>query len=179
MKKTIFISGVHGVGKTYYSNIIINRYQNFERITASSLIKRDLEIVDGVKRVSNIDDNQKIMIKNFLLERESNNANFLFDGHFVLVDTKGHINDIDENVFKQLNLDEIILFTDKVETIYERLKNRDSTSDLDIIQLENIQAREKLVAEKISKILEIPLNIITLYNKNEIVEELINIVSKY
>ena len=91
MKDTIFIAGVHGVGKTYYTNILVNKYKCFNRVSASSLIKEDIDISDSTKQVSDIEYNQKVMIKNFLKLRENTESIFLFDGHFVLIDEQKKI----------------------------------------------------------------------------------------
>lgn len=181
MKKTIFIAGVHGVGKTYYTTLLTSKNNKFERITASTLIRKEKDFENNTKQVQDIDDNQRILINNFLLARDKSDKIFLFDGHFVLTDKNGKVNDIGSYVFESLRLDEIILFIDDIQTIYSRLKDRDKISDLDINILAEIQDREVLAATKIQKILKIPLNIIDLKNKDEnaVLKELEQIIQKY
>lgn len=179
-KKTIFVTGVHGVGKTYFITNIIKKYTNFERISASSLIKKDIQISETDKRVKDIKHNQNIMIKKFLTIRENSDSVFLFDGHFVLVDSNGEIHDINMEVFKSLNLNEIIIFTDNIENIYTRLKNRDSDC-MERLKLSKLQDREIKAARNIQKYLKIPLNIIELNGKNddEITQQLEKILYKH
>lgn len=181
MKDTIFIAGVHGVGKTYYTSLLTDKYRSFERISASSLIREDESISDVNKQVKDIEYNQKVMVKNFLKIREVSNSVFLFDGHFVLVNEDGKICDISIDVFKPLAFSEIILFIDNVKGIYSRLKTRDINSDLNISQLSKMQDQEVLVAKNISEKLSVPLHIINLENQREedILIQLDRILTKY
>ena len=102
MKNTIFISGVHGVGKTYYTNLLVDKYKKFERISASSLIKEDIDMANENKQVEDIVYNQRIMIKNFTKLRNNSESLLLFDGHFVLIDKNEMICDINIDVFRSL-----------------------------------------------------------------------------
>jgi adenylate kinase len=181
MKDTIFIAGVHGVGKTYYTNILVNKYKCFNRVSASSLIKYDVDVSKTTKKVIDIDYNQNVMIRNFLKLRDNTEAILLFDGHFVLIDNKNEICEISTDVFNSLNFNEIILFIDNIENIYNRLVKRDNNSDLNLLELSKMQEREILRAKFVSNLLNISLNIINLENKKdkEILINLENILVKY
>ncbi|MFY4767497.1 AAA family ATPase [Aliarcobacter butzleri] len=181
MKDTIFIAGIHGVGKTFYTTLLTEKSKSFKRISASSLIKEDESITDENKKVKDIEHNQRVMIKNFLKIREVSDLIFLFDGHFVLLNKDGNICDIGVEIFKPLSFNEIILFIDDVKDIYSRLKLRDSNNDLTVSQLSKMQDQEVLVAKNISKELDIPLHIINLKNqkKEDILIQLDEILTKY
>jgi adenylate kinase len=181
MRDTVFIAGVHGVGKTHYTNIIVNKYKCFNRVSASSLIKEDIDISDSTKQVSDIEYNQKVMIKNFLKLRENTESIFLFDGHFVLIDEQKKICEISVDVFNSLHFNEIILFIDNIKNIYNRLMTRDNNSDLNLSQLSKMQEQEILRAKVVSKQLNLSLHIINLENQNdkEVLINLENILIKY
>lgn len=167
MRDTVFIAGVHGVGKTHYTNIIVNKYKCFNRVSASSLIKEDIDISDSTKQVSDIEYNQKVMIKNFLKLRENTESIFLFDGHFVLIDEQKKICEISVDVFNSLHFNEIILFIDNIKNIYNRLMTRDNNSDLNLSQLSKMQEQEILRAKVVSKQLNLSLHIINLEEIND------------
>lgn len=168
MKNTIFIAGVHGIGKTYYCSRLSKMYKNVKHLTASSLIKMDSNNMSSKeKRVKSIDSNQQIMINNYSLLRQRDEDLFLFDGHFVLIDSTSKIVEIKVEVFKSLDLSAIILFIDDVQSIHNRLIHRDIESDLTIDILDEIQKNELTQAKRISQNLKIPLTIVNLKNEND------------
>lgn len=58
----IFISGVHGVGKGYFCNLV-NKELGIESYTASDLISKGKDIdFDSNKLVSDIEDNQLYLL---------------------------------------------------------------------------------------------------------------------
>ena len=107
----IFISGVHGVGKSYFCNLLKERL-GISAYTASQLItdaKQSGFSTD--KKVTDIDQNQL-----YLLEAVENLRNqgteFLLDGHFCLLNINGDITRIPEDTFTQLKPDAIVLLTE-------------------------------------------------------------------
>lgn len=178
MKDTILIAGIHGVGKTYYCSLI--KDEKFEHITASTLIKRKLNksINNTDKKVKSVDDNQKILIDSFCEIREEKETVFLFDGHFVLLDSKSNFQKIGIEVFKAFNLSKIILLVDDYNLIFSRLKNRDTDTKLTVEILKEMQELELEQAKEISKGLKIPLEILKL-QENQSEQKFVEILSKY
>lgn len=84
MKKIIFISGIHGVGKNYIANIL-KKYSKINVYSASDLIKKYSEMdTDINKKVFNIESNQQNLISsiNIFVKDEL----FILLGHFCLFD---------------------------------------------------------------------------------------------
>lgn len=105
--------------------------------------------------VSNIEDNQKLLVKgidNILRENQS----LILDGHFTLLNTDRKIKEIDVEVFKLLSIQGILLLQASPEEIYTRLMKRDGRSiDLDLIR--DYQIAEEKHAINVAKLLHIPI----------------------
>ena len=81
----IFISGIHGAGKTFFTEKVKERCE-ITTYTASKLIADFKKCVfDSNKRVDNIFDNQQILLA-ALKEMSTTDKEFLLDGHFCLLD---------------------------------------------------------------------------------------------
>ena len=82
----VFVSGVHGVGKSYFCGILKERL-NISSYTASSLISgRKKARFSTDKRVADIDVNQLYLLE-AVKELKDRNEEFLLDGHFCLLDS--------------------------------------------------------------------------------------------
>ena len=83
----IFISGVHGVGKSYFCNLV-KEATGIECYSASSLIKdRKKQGFPADKRVADIDENQLYLLV-AVDDLRSSLGEFLLDGHFCLLKTE-------------------------------------------------------------------------------------------
>ena len=150
----IFVSGIHGVGKTYFCNLVREKI-NIQSYSASQLIatKRN-KIFSADKLVSDIYDNQTLLVEAIkeLREREE----FILDGHFCLLNELGKITRIPSDTYTLLKPDVMILLTEQPEIIADRRFQRDGvyqeTSDISAFQEE-----EKKYAEEIAEKVGIPL----------------------
>lgn len=146
MSKTIFVAGIHGVGKTYLCESI--PHLNLHFASASSIIKTELTDLnwDQNKVVNGADRNQVALMLGLEKIRKANpNTDILLDGHFILRTPEGFLA-IDHSVFYSLNLDAILLVEDSPDKIAERISTRDSVdapTDLEeFLRLENDQAND-------------------------------------
>lgn len=144
--KTVFVAGVHGVGKSHLCTPQVDERTVFE--SASALIKAELASPNwGVdKIVKDVDSNQLALMQGFRKIKKINpGKNILLDGHFVLKGPSG-LQCIAFDVFKGLGLDEVILVTDSADAVRDRILSRDSlkiVDDLDeFMGLEEKRARE-------------------------------------
>ena len=86
----IFVSGIHGVGKTYFCNMVKDEL-GIKNYSASQLIagrRGKGFLVD--KFVSDIDDNQAILL-DAINELRQADEEFILDGHFCLSNEDGVI----------------------------------------------------------------------------------------
>lgn len=80
--KVFLFSGVHGVGKGFFLKKIKNNAQQYSIYSASSLIERYQPSTDaGYKKVSNVNNNQDVLIKAIKEEINCSISNFIIDGH--------------------------------------------------------------------------------------------------
>lgn len=150
----IFVSGIHGAGKTHFCNIVkkelgINSYSASQLIAA----KGNKEFTP-CKFVSDVDNNQKLLIK-AIDELRRDQKDFILDGHFCLLNNSGEITKIPYNTFELLKPDIIILLTEKADIIAERRFWRDGVKP-DVLQINVFQNAEKEYAYEIAKSFQIP-----------------------
>lgn len=136
--RTVFVGGVHGVGKTYFCKSIVGRF-DAEHVTASSLIGRHVKHSSN-KTVLNIESNQLILAEE-LSRYQTDCRTILLDGHFCLLNATSGIQDVPLETFKAISPHAIILLTDEPASIAARLSNRDDYSyGMELIA--KLQARE-------------------------------------
>ena len=170
--KTVFIGGVHGVGKTHFCNNIVSHY-DVAHVTASELIGRHVKHqID--KTVSDIEGNQLILAEE-LARYQTSCRTILLDGHFCLLNAASSVQDVPVETFKAISLYAIILLIDNPEIIAERLSNRDSrVHSIELIS--ELQSREIVRANLTSQSLQVPISVIEV---TEALEESIKKVALY
>lgn len=157
--KVIFLSGIHGVGKSYLGSLVANKLSMLH-FTASQLIREEKghENWGSNKRVLDIDENQNCLIRSLRRRREEG-QHILLDGHFVLKDKDGNLNRISEDVFEKFDLSGVILLTEDEHVISTRLALRDGVQN-EIQTLRDFAAEEELHAKTICNALRLPLTTI-------------------
>lgn len=134
----IFVSGVHGVGKTYFCNLIYSQL-DIPFYTASELISKGKEeVFNKNKLIKDIGDNQHYLL-DALKNLDELEKKYILDGHFCLLDRMGKVTRIPINTFRLLHLDAIILLTEAPEVIAHRRMQRDGIK----INLESISTFQK------------------------------------
>lgn len=151
----IFVSGVHGAGKSYFCNLAKENL-GIKSYSASQLIaSRRNEAFLVNKYVSNIDDNQSVLL-DAINELRHTNEEFILDGHFCLLNNEGVITRISYSTFELLKPNIIILLTEKPNIIAERRFQRDNICQ-NVFEITNFQNAEIIYATEISKKLNITL----------------------
>ncbi len=153
----IFISGVHGVGKSYFCNLV-KEATGIECYSASSLIKeRKKQGFPADKRVADIDENQLYLLA-AVDDLRASLEEFLLDGHFCLLNTEGVITRIPLYIFTTLKPETIILLTEDPEIIAKRRQDRDGVehkaSDIKAFQDEEVK-----YAKEVAELLQVSLKI--------------------
>ncbi len=86
----IFISGVHGVGKSYFCDMVKTE-TGIESYSASTLItQKEHSGFSKDKLIPDIDDNQQYLLQ-AVSELRDSGENFILDGHFCLLNASGEI----------------------------------------------------------------------------------------
>lgn len=153
----IFISGVHGVGKSFFCDRVREQL-GIESYSASKLItERKNAGFPASKLIPDIDDNQPYLL-DAVEELKAEGKDFLLDGHFCLLDGNGVITRISENTFTSLRPDAIILLTEDPAIIAERRSSRDGVAtEVDVVRA--FQEEEIKYAQEIADLLKVPIRV--------------------
>lgn len=144
----IFISGVHGVGKTYFCDMVRNEL-GINAYPASRLIaEKKKSGFDSSKLVADIDENQQYLLV-AVEELRQDEHNFILDGHFCLLDTSGTVTRIGVDTFTSLRPEAIILLTEKPEVISQRRRERDG-KEVTPESINAFQSEEQKYAEEVA-----------------------------
>lgn len=153
---TIFVGGVHAVGKTYVLKPVCEGL-GIRHATASQLIKeqRGLANWTASRQVSEIDENQRALIT-AVTRLEKNGETLVLDGHFVLRCAPGIHEEVGVETFKKLMIRGAILLETPSAIVAERLLQRGDTTwqEAEII---HFAEKESLHATAVCRQLGIPL----------------------
>ncbi len=147
----IFISGVHGVGKSYFCKLVKDSI-GIDSYSASRLIaEKKQHGFSNDKLIPDIDENQQYLL-HAIDELRLSKRNFILDGHLCLLNAEGSVHRIPFETFSSLQPDAIVLLTESPLVIANRRSDRDhiivSPESIDAFQKEEI-AYAKEVAEKL------------------------------
>lgn len=155
----IFLGGIHGVGKTTYSDFIKQHVPSIELLSCSHVLQwKDPK----EKEVANVDENQDRLVAN-LRKIVSPCKHYLLDGHFCLKNTNGEIEPIEIEIFRSIAPAMIILLEEDASVIQERLQKRDGKKYA-IQDLTEFAKAEKEQATLVAKEMRVPLYIVSSSN---------------
>lgn len=137
--KIILFSGAHGVGKGFFLNKVKENIQQYDVLSASSLIERYQPSTDaGYKKVKDINSNQDVLIKAIEEAMKKGSKDIILDGHLCIFNAKGEVERIPEYFFHKTHIVGIVLLHDDPRVICDRICNRDinhiSVKDLEYMQ---------------------------------------------
>lgn len=159
-RKSILLSGAHGVGKGYFLQKNFVNDIRFEILGASKIISKYKQPEDaGYKQVKNISNNQDILLKALSIEKSKISKDIILDGHICMINAEGEVESIPENFFVEAEIGGIILLQDDAEYIIQRQKERDGIV-LDKEVVRKIQEEEAKYCEYLLRKHNIPYNII-------------------
>jgi adenylate kinase len=166
---TIFLAGVHGVGKGYLG-IPVAKALGISHFTASQLIREEKgRSTWGVdKKASDLDDNQVALIR-AVAQTRSTHSDILLDGHFVLRNAQGALVSLSPLVFKELQLTGVILLTESSGIIANRLMNRDG-ANTNVDEIAELAEAEFIHAHNVCIELALPIDVIHTPNEKSVAE---------
>jgi len=158
-KNIIFISGIHGVGKTSLCNFISLKYK-IAYYSASKLISDAKQHPFDSIFIDDISQNQEILTSS--VEKLLNNSkDYLLDGHFCLINTKKEPERLPQKTFQNLRIKNIIILREDIDIIWNRLKNRNNI-EYDLNMLCKLQEMELNYSREISLLLQVPYTVLNL-----------------
>lgn len=176
-KTTIFITGIHGVGKSTICKKA-SESLGIQSFSAGEIIqkKRNLKSTTD-KNILDISENQTLLLAGIKDIKEHCNK-FILDGHIALLTKDNVISTVEFKIIKQINPTVIVLIKDNPSNIQRRLYQRDRQDySLDLLdQMQNIEQEQGILyAKELNcEFYEINLQESSLPDKN-----LINFLSKY
>lgn len=153
---TLFVGGVHAVGKTFALRSVCESL-GVRHATASQLIKeqRGFESWTDSKQVNDVEENQRALVA-AVARLEDGGESVVLDGHFVLRRGVNVHEAIGVLTFSQLRMRGVILLEAASETVAERLRQRGDAS-WSPAEIEDLQRRERHHAEAVCRELELPI----------------------
>lgn len=171
--KTILFSGVHGVGKGYFLKQVCIDSEGYNIVSASDLIKRYRDATDaGYKKVSNVKENQEILLTALSEEQEKKQSDIVLDGHLCIINAQDEVERIPECFFARGSIDGIILLQDEAWAISDRLKNRDG-QQVTTAFINKIQEEERAFAKYLKTTYGIEYEIVSHQCGKEFFKEII------
>ncbi len=168
----IFISGVHGVGKTFFCNKIKTDL-GIDCYSSSSLIaEKKKQGFSSDKRVDGINENQLFLLQ-AVKELRDEGKEFLLDGHFCLLNVEGKITRIPADTFSALAPNSIVLLTEDPVIISKRRQERDNIS-CSVASIKVFQEEEIKYANEISDLFKIPILIASVSKDIDLIERFIS-----
>lgn len=153
---TLFVGGVHAVGKTFVLRPVCESL-GIRHATASQLIKeqRGFESWTESKQVNDIDENQRALVA-AVARLEEGGETVVLDGHFVLRRDVSVHEAIGVPTFLQLRMRGAILLDAASETVAERLRQRSDFS-WTTAEIDELRRRERQHAEAVCRELEVQM----------------------
>ncbi|MFL7010930.1 ATP-binding protein [Enterovibrio norvegicus] len=131
MPKVIFVSGIHGVGKSTLCKELSSRL-GFNHYSCSQIIKDNSDYIETSKLVSGINKNQASLLRGIsLIEDEV----VLLDGHFCLLEKDFSVRKLSFDIFDNISPFVILNVTCDELEIHSRLKKR----DIEVLKLSTIK----------------------------------------
>ncbi|MCO7125160.1 ATP-binding protein [Sporolactobacillus shoreicorticis] len=166
MTQIVFISGIHGSGKTTLGKKISEEI-NIPFDSASNIIKTvSSQNWDKYKKVTDISGNQSKLAKG-IAELYANDNILILDGHFCLLDKDNEVIEIDLKTFQEIHIKLIICCTANYHTISKRLSERDQNYKVDLEQIKLFQEKEIEHATEVSNQLNVPIIFFDAEKNNE------------
>ncbi len=174
----MFLAGIHGVGKGFLGAAVSSSV-GITHLTASQLIREEKgQATWGAdKRTIDLDDNQIALIRGVACMRLTHKE-ILLDGHFVLRNSEGGLNPIQQSVFKKLQLTGVILLTEKTQVVANRIEKRDGRK-IDANEILELAEAEYAHAHKVCDELKLPIEIVHSPTEKMLSEAIIRIQNYY
>lgn len=154
---TIFVGGVHGVGKSTCCEQAA-RALGIQHRSASAMIKsQQAEAISTTgKAVVSPAANQRLLIQAVTTFFAAGERILLLDGHFTIPTTAGQEERVPAEVFEAINISGIVVLLEEPHVIRKHRMRRDGTAP-DVAEIEVAQAMELEHAQQIACALPCPI----------------------
>ena len=154
----ILLAGIHGVGKTTLCKEI-EKHLNINCYSASKLIENALlKPMPKNKLIKDIQINQIALINEIEKIRINTNNKFMLEGHFCILNKKQVVTTIYKSVFKELNIDYIIILAQNKRILSKRNKFINPCLNSNNF-LKEFQEKEIQYGKYVSNYLKVPIKV--------------------
>ena len=174
MMRTLFIGGVHGVGKSTACAQVANDLSCLH-VRASDLIRQERSnaIAKSGKLVEDVNGNQELLLQGFDRLKSSSTAQWiLLDGHYALRDNSTNIQLLPVTIFQGLRLSGLVCLENDPIVIVKRIEARDGSS-VSVEEVSELQKAKLEHAEAVSKALSLPLSILRENELNNFLQSIV------
>lgn len=152
--KTVFVSGIHGVGKNYLCDHIVDAL-GIPHYGASALIKEfNASLVATDKSVRDVSVNQDALVCQY--KQLPDAPVIIMDGHTCLLKNGIEIERIPLSTFEQLDICSIILVSASVDIVVERMEKRDGVAHNEVLIRQMLDV-EQQYSKEIAKHLHVQM----------------------
>ena len=170
-RNSIFIGGIHGVGKTTFINEVKAQYPSIVCLSCSTLLNWSNP---AHKEVDNVDANQQELLVN-LPHFIEDDKSYLLDGHFCLLTAQGRVERVPIEVFQAIRPRMIVVLEANLELISQRLQTRDNKAYA-IPILDAFQQEEVRYAREVAQTLCVPFLVCADENRCEVMSEVLKLL---
>lgn len=163
--KVIFVAGIHAVGKSTACKVVSGEF-GIPHFTASQIIRdeKSSAVSANSKLVADVADNQRLLVQG--VSRLLEDGHLLLDGHFTMRrQSDGDIEAIHVDVFRELRVGSVVLFTDHPAEISRRMRARDGVSH-PVEMLQSHQNAEIAHAKYVADTLGLPIVTLQAFDTN-------------
>jgi len=157
----VFVGGSSGSGKTTIAMAVAQAHKSVRYVSASGLIREAQGLSSSSTRSAATDGQQAeafqaIIVERFAQYRAAGGDPILLDGHFV-VPTASGFHAISPHIFAALGCEALILVETAAETVFDRLRTRESVGwNGSIGAVHEASNSERLHMEYVARTLQIP-----------------------
>lgn len=169
----IFVAGIHAVGKSTACKVVSDAF-GIPHFTASQIIRdeKSTAVSANSKLVADVVDNQRLLIQG--VARLLKDRNLLLDGHFTMRrKSDAGIEPIHVEVFRDLHVGSVVLFTDHPEKISKRMHARDGVLH-PVEMFQSHQDAEIAHAKHVTDTLGLPIVILQAFDTKAMVSAIVS-----
>lgn len=163
-QKIYALTGISGVGKTTFLRGV-KEFIDFQHLTGGTLIakaRESLSLDRDELRKLNVDENQTLLLNGFRTLRDPNAEFVVFDGH-VIIDTGDTVENIQIEVFRQLDINAMFHLEAEVMQIARNRQFDKSRSRPELSQevLSRHQQISRVRAREVAEVLNIEFLVVS------------------
>ena len=166
----IAFTGISGVGKTTFLRSLA-KYVSFQHLTGGSLISAGRQATEKERdtlRHANLDENQRLLLLGFAIERDHSAQLIVMDGH-VVIDTDAKLEKLSIDVFRELEIS-MMVHLEADPALIEQNRKRDKGRNRPTHSIE-VLSKHQQVSRRRAEEVAVALGVECIFVSHERVQE--------